>query len=71
MANEETNAETVESEKIAGPTPRHIVDMRHNLARIDELIGSIHRLSTARRKIEDEDFAELRERIAKLPLPKG
>ncbi len=60
-----------ESEKISGPIPRHIVDMRHDMARIHELIDSIQRLSTARRKIEDSDFSELRERLVRLPLPKA
>lgn len=56
--------------QVSGPTPRHLVDMKHDLNRINELIDSIQRLSTARRKIEDADFSELRERIARLPLPK-
>lgn len=65
---EETDSE---SEKIVAPTPRHIVDMQHDISRINELIDSIQRFAKARRKIEDLDFAELRERIARLPLPKS
>lgn len=68
MSDPET---TTESEKTVVPaaTPRHLVDMRNDLERISELISSIERLSTNRRKIDPAEFAELRERITRLPLP--
>lgn len=72
--NDDTDVKTEEKKKptsTPGPTPRHIVDMRADLDRIDELISSIERQSSARHKIEPGDFEELRERIGRLPLPKA
>lgn len=60
---------TASDSVVAGPTPRRISEMKYNLSRIADLIDGIQRLSTARRKTNDEDFVELRERIAALPLP--
>lgn len=68
---ENNEATTDKGEVVLGSTPRIVADMRHDLNRINELVDSIERLSTARRKIDPIEFSELRERIGNLPLPKA